>query len=134
MLELHPKDCHNFDKFSHLDRCPLVSVCDENCVYVWKATYDNNTNNANYHEASSELEEIDELRSELAIMENNKDVEEERADKFEFKYNQVIEDLTKILKGDSIEKLDEYYNDGTVSEWAEEVLLRRKIYYDNKSK
>ena len=39
MLKLNP-DCHNYKNYEEQGRCPLVSVCNENCVFVWKNIYD----------------------------------------------------------------------------------------------
>lgn len=33
--------CHNYDRATELKRCPLVTVCDDDCPFVWKSYYDN---------------------------------------------------------------------------------------------
>lgn len=40
MLELNCTNCHNFKKAMELGRCPFISVCNEDCVFVWKNTYE----------------------------------------------------------------------------------------------
>ena len=39
MLKLNP-NCNNFKEYEKSNSCPLVKVCDEDCVFVWKAYYD----------------------------------------------------------------------------------------------
>ena len=87
MLKLHP-DCHNFTKFDS-DRCPLVSVCDEDCVYVWKALYDGNKDSDKDIEIQDLKYEIEDLRSDIFHLEHQLDMADSK-----------IEELTCALNGE----------------------------------
>ena len=124
MLKLHP-ECHNFAKFTS-DRCPFISVCNEDCVYVWKAYYDSQKEQKATQSDIDELEEkISDLQSELNSMEEDKNNANYEAEQWESKYNELLDELARIMNDDSIEKLCNYRDDGKVGEWAEEVCSRR---------
>ena len=90
MLQLIPKDCHNYDVFCTQGRCPLVAVCKENCVFVWKALYDG-TKELNENTEIEYLKyEIEDLKTEIQHLE----IQLEMADN-------KIEELTNELNGES---------------------------------
>lgn len=125
-MELNRENCHNFNMAKKLGRCPFVSICEQDCVYVWKATYDNQQQYMSAEEKIEELENrISDLENELNSSEESTDQAISEAEDWEQSYNDMIDDLARIMNDESIEKLCNYRDDGKVGEWAEEVCSRR---------
>lgn len=125
-MELNRENCHNFNWAESLGRCPCVSVCNSDCVYVWKNLYDNQGTQVATQNEIYELEEkINDLQSDLNSTEEEKDDANYRAEQWEQKYNDVVDELAKVMNDESIEKLCNYRDDGKVGEWAEDVCSRR---------
>ena len=125
-MELNRENCHNFNMAEKLGRCPFVSICEQDCVYVWKAAYDNQQQ---YMSAGDKIEELEnrisDLENELNSFEESADQAISEAEDWEQSYNDMIDDLARIMNDESIEKLCNYRDDGKVGEWAEEVCSRR---------
>lgn len=139
MLKLHPDYCHNFTSFCDRDMCPLVSVCNEDCVYVWKATYES------IKQAEGTEKDVDYLENKVADLENElNSLAEEKDDalselnvmeeKYNELYDQLQEVLPEVLNEETAEKLYDYYSKsqqgplmGRVDEWAEEVYTKWSI-------
>lgn len=125
-MELNRENCHNFNIAEKLGHCPFVSICEQDCVYVWKAAYDNQQQYMSAREKIEELEnKISDLENELNSFEENADQAISEAEDWEQSYNDMIDDLARIMNDESIEKLCNYRDDGKVGEWAEEVCSRR---------
>ena len=63
MLKLNP-DCHNYKIYEEQGRCPLTSVCKEDCVFVWKALYDEKIDICN-PETENLRDEVEDLHFEV---------------------------------------------------------------------
>lgn len=126
MINLNRENCHNFSMAEKLGRCPFISVCESDCVFVWKAAYDNQQQYMSAEEKIEELENrISDLENELNSSEESADQAISEAEDWEQSYNDMIDDLARIMNDESIEKLCNYRDDGKVGEWAEEVCSRR---------
>lgn len=67
--QLIPEDCHNYNVFCTQGRCPLVSVCNEDCMFVWKAYY-NGTKELPQDEEIQDLKyKIEDLKTEIQHLE-----------------------------------------------------------------
>ena len=87
-LKLNP-NCHNYEIYKNSGRCPLTSVCDEDCVFVWKALYDG-TKETDKDVEIEDLEwKIDDLETEVQRLEDQLDMADSK-----------IEELTCILNGE----------------------------------
>ena len=124
MLELNSTNCHNFKKAIELGRCPLISVCNEDCVFVWKNNY----------EVSNEIPPVDiegledkisDLEREVNVVSKERDDAQSSAEDWESKYTEVLDDLAGILKDDSVEKLENCCSDQKIGEWANDIRIRR---------
>lgn len=125
-MELNREKCHNFNMAEKLGRCPLISVCNSDCVYVWKNLYDTQYERENEQEDIKELQEkISNLEYDLNSIKEDRDVVYSQAEDWEIKYNDMVDDLARVMNDDSIEKLCNYRDDGKVGEWAEDVCSRR---------
>ena len=126
MINLNRENCHNFSMAEKLGRCPFISVCKSDCVYVWKAAYDNQQQYMSAEEKIEELENrISDLENELNSSEESADQAISEAEDWEQSYDEMIDDLARVMNDESIEKLCNYRDDGKVGEWAEEVCSRR---------
>lgn len=126
MIELNREKCHNFDMANNLGHCPFISVCNSDCVFVWKAEYDNKRERETKQEDIEDLEaKISELEDDVRSYEDEADQARSEAEDWEQSYNEMIDDLARVMNDDSIEKLCNYRDDGKVGEWAEEVCSRR---------
>ena len=94
---LNPTNCSKFADACKNGRCPLTCVCEDDCLFVWKAEHEDES-----PEVIAELEsEIDDMQSELRSNEQEYD---ELAGEFnelegefndlEEKYDQCIYDLS----------------------------------------
>lgn len=63
MLKLN-SSCHNYEIYKEKERCPLVSVCNEDCVFVWKALYDEKIDICN-PETEDLRDEVEDLHFEI---------------------------------------------------------------------
>lgn len=68
-IQLIPKNCHNYDSFCTQGRCPLVTVCNEDCMFVWKAYYDGTKELPQDEEIKDLKYQIEDLESEIRILE-----------------------------------------------------------------
>ena len=64
MLKLN-SDCHNYKIYEEKGRCPLAKVCDEDCVFVWKALYDGIKELPQDEEIQDLKYEIEDLKGEI---------------------------------------------------------------------
>ena len=69
IIQLVPKDCHNYDRFCTQGRCPLVTVCNEDCMFVWKAYYDGTKESIQDEEIKDLKCQIEDLESEIRLLE-----------------------------------------------------------------
>ena len=122
-MELNREKCHNFDMAEKLGRCPCVSVCDSDCVYVWKYYYDNKDKLEETVTMAEELaEKVLDLEGDKNSLEEEKDDAESRAAEWEEKYNNVINDLARVANQESIEKLEEKAHEGIIDYyWVEDL-------------
>ena len=70
-------------------------------------------------------EKISDLESDLRSYEEDADQARSEAEDWEQSYDEMIDDLARVMNNESIEKLCNYRDDGKVGEWAEEVCSRR---------
>jgi predicted nuclease with TOPRIM domain len=125
-MNLNNENCHNFSMAEKLGHCPFISVCNSDCVYVWKALYDNRLEHECEQDDIDELKEkISDLQGEIYSLEESKNIAQGEAEDWEIKYNEMVNDLAKVMNNDSIDKLCNYRDDGKVGEWAEDVCSRR---------
>lgn len=89
MLNLNP-DCHNYNIFKDKGMCPLISVCNEDCVFVWKALYDGTKDSPQDEENEYLKDEIEDLKIEIRHLETQLDMADNK-----------IEELTNELNGES---------------------------------
>lgn len=87
-LKLNP-DCHNYEIYKDKDRCPLVSVCNDDCIFVWKALYDGTKETDEAIEIEDLKYEIEDLKSEIFSLQNQLDMADNK-----------IEELTCALNGE----------------------------------
>lgn len=122
-MELNREKCHNFDMAEKLGRCPCVSVCTDDCVYVWKYCYDHMDE---FEQKEIEIEELEnrvnDLENEKNSLEEEKDDAESRASDWEEKYHNVINDLARVTNEESIDKLNEKVHEGIIDyDWVEDL-------------
>ena len=67
-LKLHP-ECHNYEIFEKEGRCHLTTVCNEDCVFVWKAYYDGTKELIQDEEIKDLKYQIEDLESEIRQLE-----------------------------------------------------------------
>ena len=126
MINLNRENCHNFSMAERLGRCPFIAVCESDCVFVWKAYYDSKKEqDADQVEIEELKEKISDLESDLHSYEEDADQARSEAEDWEQSYDEMINDLARVMNDESIEKLCNYRDDGKVGEWAEEVCSRR---------
>ena len=128
ILKLNETNCHNFKNAESIGRCPCVSVCTENCVYVWKECYSqlmNTTSTRNRLEDA--LERINDLESELEDAQREIDSLQD-AEEYEDKYNYMKEELAGLLSEESADKLYQKYSEGSVGAWAYDVYDLWEVY------
>ena len=127
-MNCNPTNCHNFKNAEELGRCPFISVCTDDCVYVWKSFYDNSDKERDYEfEIDNLQDEVEELQRFISNLEGSvEDLTCASAD-WEQKYNEVVSDLSKILPAESIDKLSTYIDNHQVGEWAEKVVEEGSI-------
>ena len=82
-------DCHNYEIYKDMGRCPLVSVCDEDCVFVWKALYDGSKESDKDVEIEDLKYQIEDLESEISNLNYQLDMADDK-----------IEELTCALNGE----------------------------------
>ena len=126
-MNYNPTNCHNFQSAEKLGRCPLIAVCEDNCVYVWKNLYDSNSIKDYDLEIENLQDRIDELESEVNNYEEELNDANNEASDWEEKYNDIISDLSKVMTDESIEKLSEYLKDHELGSWASTVIEEREI-------
>lgn len=68
-IRLVPKNCHNYDSFCTQGRCPLVQVCNEDCMFVWKAYYDGTKESPKDEEIEDLKYQVEDLESEVRELE-----------------------------------------------------------------
>lgn len=125
-LQLAPKDCHNYKEFSKQGRCPLVSVCNEDCVFVWRKCYEDLNSSAYKSLDVEELkEEIESLQIENSQLDSDYDEIYWQKDEIENQYKQIITDLANHLDNRSFEKLRKLNLEGKVSDWFDDLDLER---------
>ena len=64
MINLNRENCHNFSMAEKLGRCSFISVCESDCVFVWKAYYDSKK------EQDADQVEIEELKEKISDLES----------------------------------------------------------------
>ena len=126
MKNLVPKDCHNYNIFKEQGRCPLVSVCNENCMFVWNKYYDsvNSIKVDNYEDL---LDEIEYLKDENSSLESDNDELYWKKDELENNYKIMVEELAKVLTDEEFRKLQELNLEGKVSDWIDDVEIERSF-------
>lgn len=125
-LQLAP-DCHNYKEFSKQGRCPLTSVCNEDCIFVWKKCYES-LNEGNYRD----VRDIEELKEEIESLQNeNNQLDSDydeiywEKDEIENQYKRMITDLAHHLDNRSFEKLKKLNLEGQISDWFDDLELER---------
>ena len=86
-IQLIPKDCHNYDSFCAQGRCPLVTVCNEDCMFVWKAYYDSTKELPQDEEIEDLKYQIEDLESEIRILEQQLSLADEKITQLEEELN-----------------------------------------------
>lgn len=125
-IQLVPKDCYNYDSFCTQGRCPLVDVCNEDCIFVWRKCYED-LNNSTYKSLDVEelKEEIESLQIENSQLDSDYDEIYWEKDELENQYKQMITDLANNLDNRSFEKLRKLNLEGKVSDWFDDLDLER---------
>lgn len=125
-LQLAPKDCHNYKEFSKQGRCPLVDVCNEDCIFVWRKCYEDLNSSIHKSLDVEELrEEIESLQIENSQLDSDYDEIYWEKDEIENQYKEMITDLAKHLDSRSFEKLRKLNLEGKVSGWFDDLDLER---------
>ena len=86
MLKLNP-DCHNYEIYKEQGRCPLVSVCNEDCMFVWKAYYDGTKELPQDEEIQDLKYEIEDLKAEIQHLEIQLNLADEKIEQLEAELN-----------------------------------------------
>ena len=125
-LNLAPRDCNNYKEFSKQGRCPLVDVCNEDCIFVWRKCYED-LNSSPYKSLDVEelKEEIESLQIENSQLDSDYDEIYWEKDDLENKYKTVITDLANHLDNRSFEKLRKLNLKGKVSDWFDDLDIER---------
>ena len=125
-IQLVPKDCHNYDVFCTQGRCPLVDVCNEDCVFVWKKCYEDlNSSTCKSVDIEELKEEIESLQIENSQLDSDYDEIYWEKDELENQYKEIITDLANHLDNRSFEKLRKLNLEGKVSDWIDDLDLER---------
>ncbi len=82
-IQLIPKDCHNYDSFCTQGRCPLVKVCNEDCMFVWKAYYDSTKELPQDEEIEDLKYQIEDLEGEIWHLEEQLRMADEKINELE---------------------------------------------------
>lgn len=85
-LKLHP-ECHNYEIFEKEGRCPLVTVCNEDCVFVWKAYYDGTKELIQDEEIEDLKYQIEGLEGEIWHLEGQLRMADEKITQLEVELN-----------------------------------------------
>lgn len=125
-LQLAPKDCHNYKEFSKQGRCPLTSVCNEDCVFVWKKCYEDlNSSTCKSVDIEDLREEIESLQIENNQLDSDYDEIYWEKDEIENQYKQMVTDLAMLINDESFEKLRKLNLEGKVSDWFDDLDMER---------
>ena len=126
-LQLVPEDCHNYKEFSKQGRCPLTSVCNEDCVFVWKKCYDelNKCRCKDIDNIEDLREEIESLQIENSQLDSDYNEIYWEKDELENQYKEIIADLANHLDNRSFEKLRKLNLEGKVSDWIDDIEFER---------
>ena len=81
--QLIPKDCHNYNVLCTQGRCPLVSVCNEDCMFVWKAYYDGTKELPQDEEIQDLKYKIEDLETEMQHLETQLSLADEKIEQLE---------------------------------------------------
>lgn len=134
-IQLVPKDCHNYDVFAAQGRCPLVDVCNEDCMFVWKKCYEAvNKNSARIDRYEDLIDEIESLRDEVASLESDNDELYWKKDEFENDYKTITEELAQVLTDGEFKKLKKLNIEGSVSDWIDDVEIERSYIKKEENK
>lgn len=118
---LNPSNCNHFNKYWEQGRCPLSVVCTDDCVFNWKAQFDDHL-----------LDKIEELECTVDDLESKNDQFEEKIDDLrtqrdvaEEDYNnlkeQIHEVLITIMDEKMAEKLYDYYKESQSKSYFERI-------------
>ena len=125
-IQLVPKDCHNYDVFRTQGRCPLVDVCNEDCMFVWKKCYEDlNSSTCKSVDIEDLRDEIEYLQNEVSSLESDNDELYWKKDDIENQYKEIITDLANYLDNESFEKLRKLNLESKVSDWFDDLDLER---------
>lgn len=125
-IQLVPKDCHNYNVFCAQGRCPLVDVCNEDCMFVWKKCYEDlNSSTCKSVDIEDLRDEIEHLQNEVSSLESDNDELYWKKDDIENQYKKTITDLANHLDNRSFEKLRKLNLEGKVSDWFDDLDLER---------
>ena len=86
-IKLVPEDCHNYEIFCAQGRCPLVTVCNEDCMFVWKAYYDGIKELPQDEEIEDLKYQIEDLESEIRQLEVQISIADEKITQLEAELN-----------------------------------------------
>lgn len=118
---LNPNNCNHFNKYWKQGRCPLSVVCADDCVFNWKAQFDDHL-----------LDKIEELKCTVDDLEFKNGQFEEKIDDLrtqrdvaEENYNnlkeQIHEVLITIMDEKMAEKLYDYYKESQFKSYFERI-------------
>ena len=127
-IQLAPKGCHDYKEFSKQGRCPLTSVCNEDCVFVWKKCYEdlNKCGCKDIDNIEELKEEIESLQIENSQLDSDYDEIYWEKDEIENQYKQTITALANYLDNRSFEKLRKLNLEGKVSDWFDDLDLEKR--------
>lgn len=86
MLELNP-NCNNYKIYESSNRCPLTTVCNEDCVFVWKALYDGSKESDKDIEIEDLKYEIEDLQGDIFRLERELRQADEKIEQLEATIN-----------------------------------------------
>jgi hypothetical protein len=86
-IQLVPEDCHNYKFFCKQGRCPLVSVCNEDCMFVWKAYYDGTKELPQDEEIENLKDKIEDLEIDITNLEVQLNIADEKIEQLEAELN-----------------------------------------------
>lgn len=88
--------CHNFKRAEEMGRCPLVCVCSDDCVFVWKEAY-KALQEQEETESVIDIEDYNSLQKNYDELEEEKDEIQDKFDDLEFDYKNMIEELACFM-------------------------------------
>lgn len=99
--------CHNFKRAEEMGRCPLVCVCSDDCVFVWKEAY-KALQEQEETEPVIDIEDYNSLQKNYDELEEEKDEIQDKFDDLEFDYKNMIEELARFMTKNMRNRLYKY--------------------------